>query len=257
MNASAQESTVVEAAWKGLYRSGGIAALLAGIVFRRNLGAEAALFSPIVPPASTGDWFQLLQTHRLLGLAYLGIFDVVNCLLVGWMLLAVCAALREGRAGRLAAAFLGLLGVAICAGTNTALSLLALSEQFAGAAGETRQALLAAGQALLALNRFGAGAHPGSGGYASLALIAASGLVLSILMLRGGQFPRRAGAAGILANGLDLLYCLIYLIAPADVARQLALVCIPAAGLFFMLWHLMVGWSLLRRVPYTWDNNLS
>ena len=85
--------------------------------------------------------------------------------------------------------------------------------------------------------------------------IAASGLIVSTLMLRGGQFPRRAGAAGILANGLDMLYCLVYLFVPAEIARQVALVCIPTAGLLFMLWHLMVGWSLLQRARAR-DNSL-
>lgn len=258
MNAMSSGSQLSEAAWKGIYRSGGIAAILAGAIFRRNLGVEAALFRAVEPPTAPGEWFHLLQTRRLLGLTYLGIFDVVNGILVGWMLLCVCAALRRTHLGRLAAAaFLGLLGVVLCAASNTALSMLALSEAYAGAVAETqRTLLLAAGQGLLALNRFGTGAHPGSGGYASLALIALSGLILSTLMPRGGQFPRRVAVAGILANALDLLYCLVYPFAPAGVARQVALVCIPAAGLFAMLWHLMVGWSLLQRASYTRDNTL-
>lgn len=45
--------------WRNLSRVGGIAALLAGALFRRNLGVEIALFSPIHPPDSTEAWFGL------------------------------------------------------------------------------------------------------------------------------------------------------------------------------------------------------
>ena len=54
-----------EAAWKGLFRIGGIAALIAALVFRRNLGAELMLLrgvgiinvGPATLPASVMDWF--------------------------------------------------------------------------------------------------------------------------------------------------------------------------------------------------------
>jgi hypothetical protein len=145
-------------------------------------------------------------------------------------------------------ATLALLGIATYLATNTALSLLALSEQYA-VAGEAEQAALrAAGQALLALNRFGAGAHPGAGGYASLLFIAAGGLLLAAVMLRSGLFGRVTAVTGITANALDLGYCVAYAAAPAA-AATLALIFIPAAGLFLMLWHLLVGWRLLRLNP--------
>jgi hypothetical protein len=140
---------------------------------------------------------------------------------------------------------LAVLGIATYLATNTALSLLALSGQYAVAAEAEQAALLAAGQALLALNRFGAGAHPGAGGYASLLLVAAGGLLLAVTMLRSGLFRRVTAVVGIVANALDLGYCLAYAAAPAA-AATLALIFIPAAGLFFMLWHLLVGWRLLR-----------
>ena len=53
--------------WKTLYRLGGIAALLAVFVFRRNLGAELmalrglGLFSVPAMPVSVSGWFALLQ----------------------------------------------------------------------------------------------------------------------------------------------------------------------------------------------------
>ena len=97
-----------------LYRIGGAAALLAGVLLRRNLGVEIALFSPQKPPATVDGWFALLQSNRLLGLTYLNIFDIANYVLVGLMLLALYAALKAVSPSYMAVALsLGLLGIAL------------------------------------------------------------------------------------------------------------------------------------------------
>jgi len=64
--------------WKSLYRFGGVAALMAGVIFRRNLGPEISLFSVQKQPDTIIDWFTLLQNNRLLGLSYLNLFDMVD-----------------------------------------------------------------------------------------------------------------------------------------------------------------------------------
>lgn len=246
--------------WKSLYLTGGIAAMLAGVVFRRNLGAEIALFSEVKSPAAVSDWFMLLQTHRLLGLAYLGIFDILNYIFVGLMLLALFAALRRAYLGFLViAAALGFLGIATYFSSNTALSMLSLSNQFAASNNDAqRTMLLAAGQSMLALNRFSsAGANPGSGGYLSLLLIAAAGLIFSTVLLRSNIFKKPAAYVGILANVLDLLYCIAFLFSPRAAGEQLAILFIPAAGLFFMIWHIMLGWGLLQQWRHFQGNEIS
>jgi len=89
-----------DSAWKGLYKVGGAAALIAGVIFRRNLGVEISLFSQHTPPVTVSDWFTLLQGNRLLGLAYLNIFDIVDYALVGLMFLALYVALRRANESR-------------------------------------------------------------------------------------------------------------------------------------------------------------
>lgn len=235
--------------WKGLYTAGGVAALLAGVIFRRNLGVEIALFSTQKQPDTVADWFTLLQTNRLLGLAYLSIFDVVNYALLALMLLALYAALaRFNRSGMTIAAALGFLGIATYSASNTAFSLLALSDQYAAATTEAqRTMLLAAGQALLAINRFSsAGAHPGSAGYLSLLLLAAAGLMISLVMLRSAVFNRATAYVGILASALDLAYCLVFAFVPSVDGQLLAVTFIPAAGLFLMVWHILIGSRLYQ-----------
>jgi hypothetical protein len=60
----------MDSAWKGLYRMGGAAALIAVVVFRRNLGSELVGFRgfglidvPATHPSSAIDWFALLQNE--------------------------------------------------------------------------------------------------------------------------------------------------------------------------------------------------
>lgn len=242
-------SDMHDVGWKRLYTIGGAAALLVGIIFRRNLGVEISLFSAQQPPETVVDWFALLQTNRLLGLAYLAIFDVVNYALVALMLLALIMLLwRTSKSLMATAGLLGLLGIAAYFASNTALSLLALSDKYALTASEAeRSVLLGAGEAVLALNRFGiSSAHPGSGGYLSLLFIASAGLITSIVMLRSGLFHKAAAWVGIAAAGLDLAYCVAFLFVPASAGEHLPVLFLPLAGLLYMVWHIMVGWKLVR-----------
>lgn len=251
MNATAVRGShagVSGSGWRGIYITGGLAGLAAGVVFRRNLGMEVSLFSAQKQPDTAAGWFDLLQANRLLGLAYLHVFDIVNYLLVSLMLLALAAALYRAWQSQVAiAAALGFLGIAVYLASNSAFSLLALSDQYAAAAGEAQRAmLLAAGQALLALNRFSlAGAHPGSAGFLSLLLTAASGLIFALVMLRSRVFNRATALVGVAANTLDLAYCAGFLFAPS-LGETLAVLFIPAAGLLLMVWHILVGWRLVR-----------
>jgi len=236
--------------WKNLYLLGGIAAILSGLLFRRNLGVEIAFFSPIKAPAAVSDWFILLETHRLLGLVYLGIFDIVNYLLVGFMLLALSKVLWRIASGfAIIGLWLGLLGIAIYTASNTALSLLSLSNQYATAINEDyKERLLSTGHVLLTMNPFSSpGGHPGSGGYLSLLLIAAAGFIFSIIILRNRQFSPFAACIGLAANGLDLAYCIAFLFVPATFTARLGLLFIPAAGLLLMVWHIMIGWGFLKQ----------
>jgi hypothetical protein len=238
-----------DAGWVSLYRAGGVAALVAGILFRRNLAAEIGLFVQHEPPVTAGDWFNLLQSNRLLGLAYLNVFDLVNYALVALIFLALYAALRRASKSYMAiAALLGFLGIAVYFASNPALSMLSLSEQYTAATtGAQRTTLRGAGEALLALGRFTApGSHPGTGGYVSLLLVAMAGTIASVVMLRADLFHRATAYVGILAGALDIAYCLAFAFVPNADSELLALLFIPAAGLLWMLWHIMVGWKLLR-----------
>ena len=97
---------------------------------------------------------------------------------------------------------------------------------------------------MLAISRFASAGAPGSAGYLSLLLVAAAGLITSLVMLRSRAFNRATAYVGIVAAALDLAYCIAYLFLPG--VEMLPVFFIPAAGLLLMVWHILIGWRLLR-----------
>ncbi len=233
-------------------RVGGIAALLAGLLFRRNLGAELTLLNEsglitggrTTPPTTVSDWFTLLQHEPLVGLTWLNIFDLVNYALLAMMFVALWIALRRmRRSGMGLATVLGLIGIGIYFVSNQAFALLSLSEQYAAATSAAQRSLLLAhGQMLLTLNEFSS-----QGRSLSLMLIAIASLLTSIIMLRNHVFSRAIAVIGMLASGLDLAYCFALALVPTVGSEVLAVCLIPAAGLFWMLWHVLIGHRLCRQ----------
>jgi hypothetical protein len=182
--------------WNSLYKVSGAAALIAVLIFRRWLGVEFLLmrmlgiirFGPSTMPSSVSDWFTLLQTHRLVGLTLLNVFDIVNYTLVGLIYLGLHAALRRANKSYMTlAAALGFLGIALYLASNQAFSLLSLSDQYAAATTDAqRSMLLAAGQALLAISNPNA-LGPGTLGFL---LVTLAGLIISIVMLQTSIFGK-------------------------------------------------------------------
>jgi hypothetical protein len=228
--------------WQTLYKIGGVAALLAGVIFRRNLGAEVALFNPQTHLTTISDWFALLQNNPLLGLAYLNFFDLVDYALVGLMFLALYGALKQtNRSLMTVATALGLVGIGIYGAANTAFTMLALSDQYATATTEAqRTLLLAAGQAVFALSAPGS-IGAGTGIYLSFLCLAIAGLLTSVVMVQSAVFSHTTAYMGILASSFDLVDCITFAFAPVLDAYLLA-----TAGLFLMIWHILIGWRLLR-----------
>jgi hypothetical protein len=243
------KSKTEDFAWKGLFRVGGAAALIAGLVFRRNLDAELMLLKdsgiinvgPTTPPGTVMDWFALLQNNPLFGLTLLNLFDMVNYALVGLMFLALLAALRRVSPSALAIAVaLGFVGIAIYFASNQALTMLSLSDQYAAATTDAqRYLLLAAGQAALAIHH-NASYESGSL-YLSFLFVTVAGLIISVVMLRNNSFSKVTAYMGILANGFGLGYYFTLAFAPALVALPLSV-----SALFLLAWYLLIGRRLFQ-----------
>lgn len=240
-----KHTTISETSWKSLYQTGAIAALTAALLFRRNFGAEMSLFIGIEAlPTSTMDWFSLLQTKPFVGLSFLAVFDLANYFLVGIVFLALAVWLWPVNKSLAALALTsGLVGVTINFASNISLSMFALSQRYAATTTAVQRAdLLMAGQAILAGND-PLSSIPGTGALVSLLLVALSGLIFSVQLM---PIHRTTAIFGLLASGSDLTYCLVFPLTPlAPVYLFLA-----AAGLFWMLWHLLIArflFSTIRR----------
>jgi hypothetical protein len=239
MNQAADTETI-DSAWRGLYRVGGAAALIAAIIFRRWLGAEVALFSAQGPPSTVIDWFTLLQSNRLLGLTFLDLLDIVNYALVGLMFLGLYAALRRAnRSYMTLATMLGFVGIAVYFASNQAFALLALSDQYAAATTDAQRSMfLAAGQALLTMNDFLQG---GGGINLSFYLVTLAGLIIAVVMLRSSIFSKVTAYVGILANvfGLGVILTLAF-------APPMTFIPLSASAPFLLIWYILIGLKLLR-----------
>ena len=227
----------VNAKWASLCRIGGVAAIVAGVFFRRNIGAEIVLFTGQTAPNTVADWFSLLQNNSLLGVSLLNIFDVLNYAFIGIMFLSLYVALKQANRDYMAlATAFGLFGVTIYLASNTTFSMLSLSNQYAAASTETQKTmLLAAGQTMLALVQ-------STGVYMSLLLIAVAGFIMSVVMLQSKIFGKVTAYVGILAGALDLIYCVTTFASVPELDASL----LASAGLCLMIWHILAGRKLYQ-----------
>jgi hypothetical protein len=244
-------STTEYASRRRLYQVGAAAALIAAVVFRRNMGAEMTMFFGAAPNTAAG-WFTLLQTNSLLGIISLNFFDIIDYTLVGIMFVALYVALRRTNkiyAG--IAASLCLVGIVVYVVSDTSFTIASLNSQYARAlTAEQKSALLTSTQAVLTKGAPGAG-YQGVGGLISLVLIATAGLMVSSVMLRSKIFNRTTGYIGIIAGILDFAYLGGLKFLPVSSFDLWSSVFIGGAGLLLMIWHLLVGTKLyqLSRVP--------
>jgi hypothetical protein len=236
----------------GLYRLSGIAALLAAIVFRRNWSAELFLLhtvgilarGPAVAPTSATGWFSLLQEDVLIGLILFNVVDLINYALVGIVLLGLYAALR--RVQRLVAALAlvgGWIGVAVAFAANRGLAMLRLSRDYAAsAAADERAVLLAAGEALLALDN-PATLELASGETIALLLVTLGAIAMAVLMVRHPAFGRWTGWLGVAAEGIQMGTFAALVLAPSP-----ALLALPPslAAPLRLTWYLLLGRRLIR-----------
>jgi hypothetical protein len=88
------------------------------------------------------------------------------------------------------------VGIAVFLATNTAFSMLSLSQEYAVATTEAEKSiLLGVGQAMLAVSK-------GTGLYTGMELVWFAGVIFSVIMLRSEAFSKATAWVGILGLGL-------------------------------------------------------
>lgn len=235
--------------WRALYIMGGVAILLAVVVFRRNWSAELDVFKgfgifpvPETLPTGAMEWFALLQKHPFVGLSLLDFFDLINFALVGVLFLALYIALRNANQSlMLMALSSGLVGVAVYLASNQALEMFSLSKQYAAAASDQQRViLLTAGDVILAT-------HPSdpvflpTGLQIGLLLVLIAGLLVSVVMLQSKIFSSIAAVCGLLANGLALTGLFIIAFVP-----EIYWIFPTASAPFRMIWYILIALQLFK-----------
>jgi hypothetical protein len=219
---------------------GAIAALLSALGAVADVGIAMTTGGSVsaLPHDAAGRFAELLA-HPALGLYNLDLLNLVTTLIMVPVLYACWLALkRQGSASGLALA-LGILGAAVFAANNAALSMLGLSWDYAGADAARRTLLAAAGEALLAK-----GAHGSPGVLAGFLLTAIANLLLSGSMLRSGVFTRTTGILGLCGSLLLSIYLVLVTFLPQ--VQDKAMLFAAPGGIMAIAWLILVSLRLLR-----------
>ena len=214
-----------------------------------NLGAGAAIamlalipiqlmvFVRYPPPVRAVDFLALFQSSRLLGLLSLDLIYLLDILLAGLLMLALCAALWRSSPSLVAVAlFFTTIATVMYVPSNTAFEMLFLSGRYVvSEPGPEQTAVLGAAEAMLAIYR-------GTAFNVSYVLAAVAGLIVAVVMLRTRVFGRSTAYLGMTANTLGL------------VPPTAGLVGLVSSLLFlipFVIWLVLIARRLVRfaRVP--------
>lgn len=227
----------VDPAYTGLFRIGGVAALV--VAFLTVI--EVIFFTLYPQPSTVRGWFELFQGNPIIGLLDFWGLEMPMYAMFIVVFLAVYAVLKRVNQGSMAIALtLALLGIAIFLATNNPFSILSLSSKYAVATTDAqRSTLLAAGEAVLANTN-----QRAVGGFnIGVFLVSAAGLVVSLVMLQASSFSRLTAYVGILAYGLSLGDYLRQALTPSV---AIALLVILPGALLLVVWFSLVGRRLLQ-----------
>jgi len=235
------ENITAQASWKGLYRIAGAGALVSVVLMLLDIALSFLGGDVPVGAMTAADWFAHLQQNEFVGLRNLGLFNVVNLTLSIPLYLAMYHLHRKDDPAYAALALiLCVVSAAIYCSNNQALSLLALSGQYAQAVTEAQKSLLLnAGAVLLAqAEDFTPGAFLG------FFLSSAASLLLMVVMLRGGVFSRRLALTGLAGTALLLIFTIIATFVPTLFGLVMPLAIF--GGLLMLVWNISVALSLFR-----------
>ncbi len=220
----------LDAPSRSLCRIGGVAAWLM-VAYSVATMVQLALLGG--QPATAAEAFELLQQNRVVGLLRLDLPTVLALPLYYLIFLGLHGALRrEDSAHATLASVLAFVGVTLALATPMGLSMLPLSEKYAAATSEaTRERLLAAGEAILAMDMWHSTAA-----FVGGILLQGGAVLVSVVMLRTRVFGRTTGWVGLLTHGLDLAHIALMPFLPgAGVALMMA------AGPLYLIWFPLVG----------------
>jgi hypothetical protein len=238
-NTAAQQ---LEASWQSLCKIGGVAALIAAVLF---VGDIVVLITGNAMLSSANSWFTLMQTDRVAGLLQLFFTDLVGVALMYPICFALFVAFRRTNEVVYAAFATGLacLGIVIVLATNINYSLLYFNDQYTAATAAQRSQIATAGESFVALLN---GTGPLTGGL----FIESAFVIVSIIMLRSSIFSKRLAYLGLVAHGLDVAHSIVLLVMVplfnSATATTIGVAFLTIGGTLQLIWYPLVGRRLIQ-----------
>jgi hypothetical protein len=226
-----------------LYRTGGIAALLAVVVALTDIALTFFPAGAGQPGTMTAvDWFGLFQSSWFFGLRNLGLLpNILSLILLIPLFFALYSAHRHvDQNNAMLALGISLVGTAIYLSNNAAFPMLALSTKYAAATTEAQRSLLAAaGEAILA---HGEDFTPGV--LIGLLLGEIAIMAMALVMLRNKIFSRATAYTGILGSLFLSVFTIWSTFIPVffELAMLLALI----GGLLSIAWYILTARRLFQ-----------
>jgi hypothetical protein len=216
----------------------GFVAVLGGL---SDIGLSAILGGADISalPKDALGRFASFHANPFVGLYQLDLLNVCITLLTLPFFLALGLAHREGRpAFALFAISIAAIGTAVFVAGNAALPMLDLSAKYYAAAETGRQAIAAAGEALLSR-----GAHGSPGAFPGFVLSSLSSLLFSLLMLGGGIFGKPLAILGLAGSSTMILYLTVVAFMPG--LEHVAMFIVMFGGLATMAWMISASIRLI------------
>jgi len=217
--------------WTGLFKLAGVAALVAGPLTMIDI-----MVYVIWPqPTTITAWFSLFHENWIVGLLDLDFLGMIIYVIIVPAIIALYLILRRTSLSwaTVSAAFT-FVAMAAYFASNTGISMLSLSGQYAAATTDAQRAMfLAAGQAVVAI-------FMGPAFTTSFCMLSSALLVTAVVMLRSPGFSGRVAYVGITSNVAGLAEFL-----PASLVFVMAVGLVNAIGLG--IWFILVGrrlWQL-------------
>lgn len=231
------ESETVNSRWRGLYKLGGVAALIIAVF----LVGEVIVYAVLPRASTTLEQFTQFQNNWLFGLLTFDLLGMISYLFFIPMILALYMVLRRhSEAIMIVGTVLFFVGIAEFFATNTSFSMLDLSHRYAAATTDAERAMfLAAGQSML--TQFNENAF-----LVSYVIVSAAWLMISVIMLRSNTFSRLTAWAGILTGAAAIIAVILEHVSTMQVILNISIAFYFAAIVFLLIWVILAGRRLLK-----------
>lgn len=225
-----------DSSWNFIVKIGGIAAILQlvtiGIlIIIMSLFPTGELTRPI-------EYFTLLAENRLVGILSTDLSSAILIFLSSFTIFGIFIVMKdEYEALSTFIIIFTFMGIILALATNSALSIINLSDRYAVSTSDTmKEQLIIAGEAVLAFDMWN-----NTAGYFAGILMQGGFLIISIAMLQTDKFSKVVIYSGIIANGVDLLQHIVAIFVPA-----IAEVVFILAGPAYIVWYISLSLNLYK-----------